>query len=118
MVDCATYQDMDLAERQAYAKAALYSYFEVKDGDKEFEWTFSNWEEMERRNRKELPFKKLPVSLLDEWAKGWKDASERYCWHRMLQEANPSDICISTNHMLMICAIRDEATSFSIMQSA
>ena len=100
------------------AKQILHEYFEVKEGDEEFKWTFSNWDEVERRNRKELPYKTMPVKQLDEWAKGWKSAGERDHFHRLLKESNPSDICISTNHMLMIAAVRDDATTFAIMEAA
>lgn len=116
MVDCAAYQDMDLGERQRKAKQQLYKYFGVKESDASFKWTFSNWERFP--NRDELPHKELPVEQLDEWSKGWKTIGERWQWHQMLKDANPSHICISTNHMLMIAAIRDDATSFEIMQSA
>lgn len=109
MVDCAAYQDSDLEERRQEAKRRLRDYFQVKEDDTEFRWTFSNWDEVERRNRKELPYKECPVKWLDDWANGWKDAGEREMWNRMLKEANPSDICISTNHMLMVAAIRDGA---------
>lgn len=117
MVDCAAYQDIDLEERQAKAKERLYGYFQVNEGDVDFKWTFSNWEECDRRNRKELPYRKLGVSMLNEWAKGWKSLGEREQWNRMLAEANPSHICFSTNHMLMVSAIRDDATSFESLNS-
>jgi hypothetical protein len=117
MVDCSAYMDQDLDERQQAAKRALYKYFDVKDGDTTFKWTFSNWDEAERRGRKELPFKAISVSELDKWSLGWRRVGERDVWHRMLKEANPSDICISTNHMLMVAAIRDDASRFDILAS-
>lgn len=118
MVDCATYQDADLEARQGEARRQLHAYFRVGEGDTEFRWTFSSWEEVERRGRKELPYRLLPVSRLDAWAKGWRSAGEREHWHRMLKEANPSHICISTNHLLMVAAIRDDATPHEIMEAA
>lgn len=116
MVDCSIYHDADLPERRADAKRRLYDYFGVKDGDTNFKWTFSNWDKCQ--NRDELPHSTLPVSKLDTLASGWKTTSERWQWHNMLKEANPSDICISTNHMLMIAAIMDDCTPFAIMESA
>lgn len=115
MVDCAIYQDFDLEERQAGAKRRLYEYFQVKEDDTAFKWTFSNWEKC--KNKEELPYEMLPIDRLDIWAKGWKTEGERWQWHQIMKEANPSDICISTNHMLMVAAIRDDATTFKIMES-
>ena len=81
---------------QKEALQRLKDYFEVGEGDNEFSWPFSGGKP-----------KALPVSELDRWSKGWGSKEEKDQWSSMLSHANPSDVSISTNHMLMVCAIRD-----------